>query len=145
VNGRLQSEKDHLSGVFEAGTKEVPTRAILLLKIVTLGLALMANRAAVTSHDLDVIRRVAFSSIPFSRRSVLRALIDAGGEVSSTALESILGYSKPTVFCPYEGSGSDGDRVLSGGQCRGVKTSSPDAIESWRWLLAAFPRSTPTP
>jgi hypothetical protein len=145
VNGRLQSEKDPISGVFEAGTKEVPMRAILLLKVVSLGLALMANRMVVTSDDLDVIRRMAFSSIPFSRRNALRALIGAGGEVSSTALESILGYSKPTVLARMKDLARTEIASYQEGNAEESRPAVLTLSNRWRWLLEAFPAFTPTP
>ncbi len=97
AHGRVEVERNE-SGDVEAETREAPQRIILLLQTLVRGLALANGRSSVTAEDLDVIRHIAFSSIPCKRRQLLRALLVAGGTLNAAAVEKILGVSRPTAL-----------------------------------------------
>src|SRR5262249_28709129 len=72
---------------FVLGTPEGPERVILLLRTLALGLALVHSRTEVTDEDLEVLRHVAFSSLPRRRRQILRALLTNGGGLNTGEAE----------------------------------------------------------
>lgn len=64
---------------FVAGSPEGPHRVILLLRTLVQGLAIIDGRNEIVPADLDILRHVAFSSIPRARRKILQAVLIAGG------------------------------------------------------------------
>jgi hypothetical protein len=138
-HGRVEIYRNE-SGYFESASPEGPHRVLLLLQTVVRGLALLEGRSTATSDDLEVVRHIAFSSLPRFRRELLRVVIAAGGHLHSTCVANTLDVSKPTAL--------DRMRELAAtGVCKFVdgnsSTSNPAQItlrSNWRWLL-----ETPTP
>jgi hypothetical protein len=92
AGGRMEVSEDH------SALPEDPRRVILILQTLARGLALADNRNEVQEDDLEVIRHVAFSSIPLKRRSLLRAMLTAGGVMKSREVEEALDISRPTAL-----------------------------------------------
>jgi hypothetical protein len=136
ASGRV--EVQGVSGEFEteffAGEPEGPQRIILLLRTFAQGLSLVCGADEVRSEEVAMLRHVAFSSIPRNRRTILRALLASGGELSSAQAETHVGISRPTarrwmrelaatkIVEFHESSGSTAERI----------TLRP----KWAWLLS---------
>ncbi|MBI2815382.1 MAG: hypothetical protein HYX72_00435 [Acidobacteria bacterium] len=122
---------------FVAGEPEGPHRVILLLRTFAQGLALICGGGCVGEDEIAMLRHVAFSSIPRHRRTILRAVLTSGGDISSTRAEKQLGISRPSVrgwmrelaatgIVEFEeGCGNGADRVILN--------------PKWRWLLEGEP------
>jgi Fic family protein len=67
------------------------------LRLLAQALALIRGRNEVTDEDLEIIRHIAFSSIPQNRRLMLRALLLKKGDLSSKDAEQELRVSRPTA------------------------------------------------
>jgi len=74
-------------------------RIFTTLRDLARGHALLEGRTAVTLADVPVCARVALSTIPRERRSVIRALLDPAndGALLASDLERLTGLSRPTV------------------------------------------------
>lgn len=83
---------------FYASPPEAIFRPLEMFRSICIGSALTAKRHFLTADDLAIVRHIAFSSIPATRRRLLRCLIEAGGELSSTDVVERLGCSKPTAL-----------------------------------------------
>lgn len=81
-----------------ASPPEAPFRPLEMFRSICIGSALTAKRHFLTADDLAIIRHIAFSSIPATRRRLLRCLIQAGGELTSADVVEMLGCSKPTAL-----------------------------------------------
>jgi hypothetical protein len=122
---------DH--GELTVGLPEGPHRVILYLRIIAQGLALACGRSQVESEDLEIIRHIAFSSLPSVRRKVLRAVLIEGGRLESTRAETILGVTRPTVRSWMDELAATGIVSLTKGT-----NSAPDYLTlagAWNWLL----------
>jgi len=116
-----------------AGLPEGPHRVIQYLRTILKGLALVSGRERITDEDLNIIRHIAFSSLPSHRRQVLRALLVGHGMLDSKKAEETLGISRPTarawmkelaataIASWTEGKGNQPDMLTLGGK--------------WGWLL----------
>lgn len=83
---------------FYASPPEAPFRPMEMFRSICIGSALIAKRRCLTPDDLEIVRHIAFSSIPDKRRMLLRCLISAGGELTSADLVARLNCSKPTAL-----------------------------------------------
>jgi len=142
-HGRVEVEYDQLLGAIgdvEAGKPEGPQRVILLLQTIVSGLALAEGQMLVTADDLLSIRHIALSSIPRRRREVLRALLVAGGSLSSAEAEKALGVSRSSATARMKELAATGIATFISGNSN---TSTPAKISlatKWQWLL---PDDTP--
>ena len=129
-----QGRVEVLSDSFEAGAPEGPHRVILLIQTLARGLALLERRLEVTAEDMDVIRHIAFSSIPFNRRELLRAIVGTGGTLNSTGVGAALGCSKPTALTRMRELAATGICDFQDGvEARSVPASISLSPE-WAWL-----------
>jgi hypothetical protein len=134
ANGRVEVTVNASSDM-EAATPEGPHRVILLLQTLARGLALVENRSSVTAEDLDVIRHIAFSSIPLNRRELLQALLGAGGCLTSSQAATALNLSKPTALTRMKELAATG---ICGYEPGDPSESRPAEITlpgDWRWLI----------
>ncbi len=83
---------------FYASPPEAIFRPLEMFRSICIGSALTAKRHFLTADDLAIVRHIAFSSIPATRRRLLRCLIEAGGVLSSTEAAAMLKCSKPTAL-----------------------------------------------
>jgi hypothetical protein len=74
-----------------------PERAILMLRQIAIGSALINGRSEVELEDIRLVAQVAVSSGPWNRQKVFRALIRAGGRATTFELERLTGLAGPTV------------------------------------------------
>jgi hypothetical protein len=81
-----------------APMQENEERAIIILKNIALGSALMEQRDHVSDFDILQIEHIALSSCPEPRRKIFNALIDCGGEAVTDDLLKKTGYSQPTCI-----------------------------------------------
>jgi hypothetical protein len=134
--GRKIVEPDYNNGDFTPGSAEGPHRIILSLKMIAQGSALVNQRSAVGSEDLKPIRYIAFSSIPSKRRDLLRALLLAGGSLTSAEVAKVLEVSSPTASSRMKELAATGIADFKPGE---PQTSTPGEIvlaDNWRWLLS---------
>jgi hypothetical protein len=82
---------------YVAGIPEGEHRVIIGLKLLAQALALISGRSEVSDEDLEIIRHIAFSSIPQNRRLMLRALLIKDGMLTSKDAEKELRISRPTA------------------------------------------------
>ncbi len=90
---------------FTIPIREYPMRLASVLYGLARSHALICGRSKVTEEELPLIVAVALSSIPDDRRRVLNLMIDTDhpdksserGSVTSTEIEEILGFSRPTA------------------------------------------------
>jgi len=128
TNGFDRAEEEFLPGIAEG-----PHRIIVYLRTIALALALVGGRRSVNAEDLEILRLIAFSTINYVRREVLREVLVAGGNLTSTQLEGKLGVSRPTARGRMRELAACG--IVSWHKGEG---SSPDSItlgEGWKWLL----------
>lgn len=79
--------------------KESEERAIIIMKNIALGSALINGRDYVNGFDLSLIQHIALSSCPEGRRKIMRKLLESRESSATTAdLISKTGMSKPTVI-----------------------------------------------
>ena len=136
--GRVEVETRD-GGDVEAGSPEGAYRPILLLQMLAKGLAVGDRRTTVEAGDLDIIRHVAFSTLPGKRRGLLRALLTGGGDLTSHEVEQALGVSRPTAIARMRELAATQIVISSEGK---PSTSTPSKInlaDDWRWLLNATP------
>jgi hypothetical protein len=125
------------NGDLEPSLPEGPQRIILLLQTVAKGLALLEGRTVVTSEDLEVIRHIAFSSIPQGRRELLQAVLGEGGNMNARQVDMALDTSRPTTINRMKELGATGICEFTPGT---NNTSTPGEIalaQDWEWLLDA--------
>ena len=130
AKGRMEVSED------EPGLPEDPRRIVLLLQTLARGLALANDRFEVKSSDLDILRHVAFSSIPSKRRDLLRALLAAGGRMDAKQVEEALNVSRPTALDRMKELGGTGICEFRPGNS---KTSEPGKVrltDAFQWLLS---------
>jgi hypothetical protein len=125
---------------FLTGISEGPHRIIVYLRTIALGLALISGRTYIGSEDLDIIRLIAFSTINFVRRGVLREVLVAGGTLTSTELESKQSISRPTARARMRELAATG--IVSWKKGVGNVADSISLAEEWKWLL---PQDAPEP
>ncbi len=82
---------------YVSGTPEGEHRVIIGLKLLAQALALISGRSEINDEDLEIIRHIAFSSIPQNRRFILRALLVKDGVLTSVDAEKELRISRPTA------------------------------------------------
>ena len=138
AHGRVEVEHEDW-GNREAGDPEGPHRIILLLQTLARGLALADGRSAVTQDDLDLVRHVAFSSMPRRRRELLCALIQAGGTLTSAKAEKAQGVSRPTSIDSMWDLAATGIGVFTPGEQSSSTPASIALADGWRWLLTDTP------
>lgn len=68
---------------YYASPAESVFRPLEMFRSIAIGSALIARRQVLTADDVQVVRHIAFSSIPDKRRTLLRCLIQAGGRLTS--------------------------------------------------------------
>lgn len=122
-----------------AGTAEGPHRIILSLKMLAMGSALADQRTIVSaSDDMPLIRHIAFSTIPETRRKLLRALLLRGDSLTSTDTVTALRLTRPTALEWMKDLDATGIVELTPGDST---TSQPAVIilaDGWKWLLDAY-------
>lgn len=141
AHGRVKVEhnKVGLAEAFEATAPEGPRRVILLLQCLVQGLVLAEERDIVTSEDMTMIRHIAFSCIPYKRREVLRALLDAGGVLVADAAEQALGVSRPTVHARMKELAATGIVDFIPGEPSSSIPAQIQTASNWNWLLTGTP------
>ena len=75
--------------------KESEERAIVVLKNIARGSALIHGRNSVNAYDIKQIKHICLSTMPQSREKVLRALLKKGGRCSTTDVVNLTGMSQP--------------------------------------------------
>jgi len=75
--------------------KENEERAIIVLKNIVRGSALIHGRDFVDDYDIRQIQHICLSTMPRSREMVLRALLNYGGCCTTTDVVNITGMSAP--------------------------------------------------
>ena len=137
AHGRVKVEhnKAGLAEAFEATAPEGPRRLILLLQSLVQGLVLAEERGSVTSEDMTIIRHIAFSCIPYKRREVLRALLDASGVLVADAAEQALGVSRPTVHTRMKELAATRIVDFIPGESSSAIPAQIQIADKWKWLL----------
>jgi hypothetical protein len=121
LRAALASRKEHESDDNDGECipwKENEERAIIILKNIALGSALMEQRDHVNESDIMHIKHIALSSCPEGRRLVSKALLDCGGIATTRELMKMTGFSCPTCInymkelshlgvCKYSDCGCD--------------------------------------
>jgi hypothetical protein len=115
-----------------AGKPEGPHRVALLLKQLAQGLALAGGNEFVNWLDIEVVRHVAFSSIPANRRRVLQALYNEGPSLSVEQIEGYLGVSRPTARRYMKELAATAIAKLEPGS--GNEGGQISLTEGWTWL-----------
>ncbi len=98
---------------------EKEERAIIILKNIALGSALIHGREHIDDYDIAQIKHIALSSMPEPRRIIFEALLNCNGYADTKKIMEHTKFSKPTAIhymkelghlgiCKYEDS-SDGD------------------------------------
>lgn len=85
---------------------------------------------------MDVVRHVAFSSIPASRRNTLRALLAGGGMLDAGELDKALSCTRPTSLKRMQELAATG---LCNYRPGNEQKSTPAMIhlaKRWKWLLS---------
>jgi hypothetical protein len=85
---------------------EGPARIMSVLYGLARGHAILEGRSRLTDCDLPLIVAISLSSMPDDRRQVIDLMVDRDhpkkssdcGEVTSTEIDEILGYSRPTAI-----------------------------------------------
>jgi hypothetical protein len=119
---------------YVSGIPEGEHRVIIGLRLLAQGLALISGRAEVSDEDLEIIRHIAFSSIPQNRRFMLRALLVKDGILTSVDAEKELRISRPTARNWMKELGATGLADYQMGH-----ENQPDRVilsKSFSWLLA---------
>jgi hypothetical protein len=135
AHGRVRIDLDPDGFTFERGIVEAPERLILLLRTLALGLALTSERNVVTTDDIAVLRHIAFSTIPPQRREIVKHLINAGGELTSTQLQGLLGFSAAPTLRRMREVGATGIATARITEQRESTASTLALKDEWRWLL----------
>jgi hypothetical protein len=143
ATGRVEVGFDE-RGDAEASSPEGPHRIILLLQSLARGLALVESRSSVSAEDLDVIRHIAFSSIPSNRRELLQALLGAGGCLTSSQVVTALNLSKPTALTRMKELAATGICNYKPGDSSANQPAKITLASDWRWLIeGAAPQAAP--
>lgn len=132
--GRVEVTGEYVDGFCRA-EPEGPHRIILSLKMLLMGSAIADGRAVATDLDMKMIRHVTFSTIPDSRRKLLRAVLLKGGTITTTEVRTTLRVSDPTALNRMRELSATGITTYYEGNS---KTSTPASIElapEWKWLL----------
>jgi hypothetical protein len=133
AHGRVEvTHGEHLDD-FTPGTPEGPQRIILLLRMLAQGSALLHGRSEVTPEDIEVIRHVAFSSLPRSRRQILRAVLTNGGRLTSKEAEQHLHMSRPTARGMMRELAAT--EIVTWTQGAGNEPDVVKLSKNWAWLL----------
>lgn len=127
--------KPHWSSEIEfvSGIPEGEHRIIIGLKLLAQALALISGRSEISDEELEIIRHIAFSSIPQNRRFMLRALLVKGGVLTSADAEKELRISRPTARNWMKELGATGLADYELGH-----ENQPDRLtlsKSFSWLL----------
>jgi len=88
-----------------------------------------------TTDDLFPIRHIAFSSIPRKRREVLRALLLAGGSLSSADVGKALGVSRVTATGRMKELAATGIATFTSGNSNTSTPAKLSLAPKWQWLL----------
>ena len=99
--------------------REKEERAIIILKNIALGSALIHGRDYVNDYDISQIKHICLSSMPEPRRIIFEALLTFNGFADTNTIMKHTKFSNPTALhymkelghlgiCNYEGS-PDGD------------------------------------
>jgi hypothetical protein len=118
---------------YVAGLPEGPHRVIIGLKLMAQALALISGREEVNDEDLEIIRHIAFSSIPQNRRLMLRALLVKDGVLTSADAEKELRISRPTARNWMKEIGATGLAEYRTGH--GNEPDSLTLSDQFSWLL----------
>ncbi len=116
--------------IFSKPELETPYRAITIFKNIAYGSALIHGRVEVKEDDLSQIEHIAYSSMPEQRRLVFQALVESGGEVTSSEVIKNTKMSRPTALHYMEELGHLG--VVS------FERGSPSSITlnpQFNWLI----------
>ncbi len=125
-------------GGLRCGTPEGPHRIILSLKMLAMGAALADQRAIVSAtDDMPLIRHIAFSTIPETRRNLLRALLLSGDSLTSTNAATVLRRTKPTVLGWMKELAATGIVELTDGDSNTSQPASVTLSIDWKWLTEA--------
>jgi hypothetical protein len=114
---------------------EGPFRIILYLRTIAQALALVEGRNEVSTEDVEIIRLIAFSTINFTRREVLREVLFAGGILTSNMLENRLGVSRPTARSRMREFAATG--IVTWSQSDGNRGDSITLANEWKWLRSS--------
>lgn len=100
LRGTLMTWKGEEKGTYEHSFPiiEEPPRAINSLYNLAKGHALINNRNFLKTEDLEIIRRVAFSSMPHDRFEFLKLLSKHEGRLSTSQIEKELNCSSDTAL-----------------------------------------------
>lgn len=135
-SGRVEITRHEVPELGESelvvGSPEGPFRVALLLKQLAQGLALAGGQQSVNWLDIEVVRHVAFSSIPANRRRVLKALYEEGPSLSVEQVESYVGVSRPTARRYMKELAATGIAKLEPGS--GNEGGQITLNEGWTWL-----------
>jgi hypothetical protein len=128
--GSTSTEEEYIPSKAEG-----PFRIILYLRTIAQALALVEGRNEVSTEDLGIIRLIAFSTINFTRREVLREVLFAGGILTSDVLENRLGVSRPTARSRMRELAATG--IVSWSKGDGNRGESIILADEWKWLLCS--------
>jgi hypothetical protein len=137
-HGRAVVSND-ANGNPEGCSPEGPHRVILLLQMLAQGMALADGRMEVTAEDILTIRHVAFSSIPLKRRTLLRALVAAGGTLNAQDVDHALGVKRPTSLDRMEELAAIGLCTFTPGVQKKSRPATIALTSEWEWLLDHTP------
>jgi hypothetical protein len=106
--------------------------------MLAMGAALADQRATVTAtDDMPLIRHIAFSTIPETRRNLLRALLLSGDSLTSTNAATVLRLTKPTVLGWMKELAATGIVELTDGDSNTSQPASVTLGLDWKWLTEA--------
>jgi hypothetical protein len=138
AHGRVEVKQCAENGLiseteFIPGIPEGPQRIILYVRTIAQALALLVGRKEVISEDVMIIRHIAFSSVPNTRRDTLRALLLAGGKVDTADVETGLGVSKPTARLRMRELAATG--IVNWHDSKGSAGAEITLAGKWDWLM----------
>ena len=93
----------------------------------------MSGRKKVLPEDLEIVRHIAYSTITYARREVLRAVLVKGGTLSSADAGEILRVSRPTARARMKELAATG--IVSWRAGSGKAGESIVLEDKWKWLL----------
>lgn len=114
--------------------REVPYRAITILKSIAYGSALIHGRPSINEFDLEQIQHIAYSSMPEQRRLIFQALVRNDGSLTVRETMEKVGMSRPTALhymeelahlgvCNFERGGID------------QTVSQIELLDDWKWAV----------
>ena len=136
AQGRVEVTRIPVDGwdhEFVAGHPEGPQRIILILMTFLKAHALIHGRRVISAEDLDLLQHLAFSSIPQTRRQILRAVLMARGELSSTDAAERLDKSQPTARAWMKELAATG--IVKYHKKTGNSADLIRVTDEWAWLL----------